>query len=55
MYDGLAKARGDTIQDDVQKVMVCYLGIDIKSIDIIQVFLNSIYLPEIADLVESPV
>ena len=31
----LRKARGDTIQDDINAVMLCHLGIDIKSIDII--------------------
>ena len=52
---GLAEARGDTIQDDINEVMVGHLGIDIKSIDIIQVFLDSTCLFEITYLVKSPV
>ena len=35
--------------------MVSHLGIDVKSIDIIQVFLDSTCLLEIIDLVKSPV
>ena len=35
MYHGLAEARGDTVQDDIDKVMVRHLGIDIESINIV--------------------
>ena len=52
---GLAKARGDTIQNDIDQVLVSHLSIEIKSIDIVQVFLDSISLFEITDLVKSPV
>ena len=38
MCHGLAEARGDTVQDDIDEVVVSYLGIDIESIDIMQVF-----------------
>ena len=53
MCHGLAEARSDTIQDNIDEVMVSHLGIDIESIDIIQVFLDSTCLFEIADLVKS--
>ena len=49
------EARGDTIQDGINEIVVCHLGIDIKSINIILVFLNSTALPEISDLIASPV
>ena len=55
MCHGPAEARGVTIQDDVDQVVVGQLSIDVKSIDIIQVLLDSTCLPEIAELVESPV
>ena len=55
MCHGLAEARCDTVQDDVNEVMVSHLRIDIESIDIIQVFLHSTCLLEITNLVESPV
>ena len=55
MCHGLAEARGATIQDDVDHVVVSHLTIDIKSIDIIQVFLDSTCLFEITYLVKSPV
>ena len=55
MCHGLAEARCDTIQDDVDEVMVHHLSIDIESIDIIQVFLDSTYLLEITNLVKSPI
>lgn len=51
----LAETRDDTIQDDVDDMMVYYLDIDIKSIYIVLVFLNSICLSEITNLVKSPV
>ena len=52
---GLAEARGNTVQNDVDEVMVSYLGVDIASIDIVQLFLHSTCLFEITDLVKSPV
>ena len=55
MYHGLAKARCDTVQDNMYEVMVSHLGIDIESIDIVQVFLHSTSLLEITDLVKIPV
>ena len=55
MCHGLVEARCNTIQDDVNEVMVNHLGIDIESMDIIQVFLDSTCLSEISDLIESPV
>ena len=36
-------------------MVVCYLDIDIESINIVQVFLDSTCLLEITDLIESPV
>ena len=52
---GLAEARGDTVQDEVNEVMVSHLGVDIESIGIVQVFLHSTCLLKIPDLVKSPV
>ena len=43
------------MQDDVDKVMVSHIGIDIASIDIVQVFQDTTGLLEITNLVESPV
>ena len=51
----LAEARGDTWQDDVDQLIVTHFGIDIESIDIVQVFLDSTCLFEITDLVKSPI
>ena len=45
----------DTIQVDVDKVMVSHLGIDIESIDVVRVFLDSTCLLPITDLVETSV
>ena len=55
MCHGLAQARRDTIPDDGDKVVICHLGIDIESIDIVQLFLHSTCLLKITDLVKSPV
>ena len=55
MRHGLAEARGNTIQDDVDQVMVSHLSIYIKSIDIVPVFLHSTCLFEIPDHVKSPI
>ena len=51
-YD-LVEARCDTMQDDIDQVVVSHRGIDIKSIDIVQVFLDSTCLSEITNLVKS--
>ena len=55
MCHGLAEASGDTIQNDIDKVLLSHINIDIKSIDIIQVFLNSTCLTKIIDFIERPV
>ena len=55
MCHGLGEAKRDTVQDDIDEVMVSHLGIDIESIDIIQVFLDSTCLVGIPNLVKSPV
>ena len=55
MRHGLAEAMGDTVYVDVDEVVVGHLGIDIKSIDIVQVLLDSTCLLEITYLVKSPV
>ena len=55
MCHGVVEARCDTVLDDVNEVMVRRLRIDIKSIDIVQVFLNPTSLLEIAELVTRPV
>ena len=53
MCHSLTEASGDTVQDDIDKVMVCHLDIDIESINILQKFLNRTYLPEISDFVKA--
>ena len=55
MCYGLAEARSDTVQDDVDQMMIRQLDIDIESIDIVQVFLHSTCLLEIPDFIKSPV
>ena len=55
MCRGQVEARGHTIQDYVDEMVICYLGIDIESIDIVQVFLYSTCLFEITDPVTSSV
>ena len=52
---GLVEARGDTIPNDIDSLMVTYRGIDIKSINIVQVFLYSTCLFEITNLIKCPV
>ena len=52
---GLVLARGHTVQDDVDKVIVCHLDIDIVSIDIVQEFLGSICFFEIFELINHSV
>ena len=49
MCNGQAEARGDTVQDDGDEVIVSHLGIDIESIHIVHIFLHSTCLLEIAD------
>ena len=55
MCHRLVEASSNTVQDDIDQVMVSHLGIDIKSINIIAVVLDSTCLFEITDLVKSPV
>ena len=55
MRQGLAVASGDTVEDDVDEVVVGHLGIDIESINIVQVIRHSSCLLKIADLLKSPV
>ena len=49
----LGEVRRNTVQDKVNEVVICYLGIDIESINIVQVFLNSTCLFKITNLIES--
>ena len=51
----LEESKTDTVQYNVDDVIVSYLGIDIAYIDIVQVFLDSTSFLEITDFVESPV
>ena len=51
---GLAKARNDALWNDVDQVVVSYLAIEIKAIDIASVFLDSTCVLEIPDFVKSP-
>ena len=55
VHHGLVEARSDIVQDDIDLMVVCYLGIEIESIDIVQVFLHYTCLFEITNLVKSPV
>ena len=55
MCHGQVMSSSDTIQVDVDKVMVSHLGIDIESIYIIHVFLDGTCLFEITYLIKSPV
>ena len=52
---GLEEARSNTVQDDVDLLIGSYLGIDIESINIVHVFLDSTCLLEITNPVRSPV
>ena len=47
----LGQARADTVQNDIDQVVVCHLGIDIKSVNIVQVLLDSTCLFEISYLI----
>ena len=51
---GLVEARGVTVSDDVDQVLVGHLSIDIKSIDIFLVFLYNTRLLGITYLVKRP-
>ena len=51
----LAEARGDTLQEDVDWVVVSHLGTDIESSNILQVLLDSTGLLDIPNLIKSPV
>ena len=53
MHHSLPEAKCDTVQDDIDKVIARHRGIDMESIDIVQVFLDSTCLLEITDLIES--
>ena len=46
--------RGDTVQD-VDKVMVSHLGMDIESMNMIEVVLDSTCLLKITDVVKCPI
>ena len=54
MCHDLAEARGDTVQDVVDETIVSHLSVDIESIDIVQLFLDSTCLFEITYLVKRP-
>ena len=53
MRHGLAEARGNTVSDDVDQLVVRHLGIDIQSINILQEFMDSTCLFQITVLVKS--
>ena len=55
MYHGLADVRSDCISDGIDEVVVAYLSIAIESVNIVHVFLDTICLFDIPDLVQSPV
>ena len=55
MCYSMAEAMGNTVQDDIDQVIVSHLGIDIKFIDIVEVFLDSPCLFEITELIKRPV
>ena len=49
------EARDNTMQDNINEMVGYHLGIDIESIDIVQILLDNTCLPEITDLLEGPV
>ena len=49
----LLDTRSDTIPENVNKVLIYYLSINVESTDIVYILLNSTYLPEITNLVTS--
>ena len=53
MYHGLAEASGNSVQDGIDEVIVRHLGIDIKSIHIVQVFSDIRCLFVIANFTKS--
>ena len=55
MCHGLAEATNDAVQNHVDLMVVCHVGINIKSIDIVQVFLDSTCLLDVTDFIKSPV
>ena len=55
MFTGLVEGRSDTVQDDVEKVVVCHLVIDIPYLHIIQLSLHRTCQSEITDLVKNPI
>ena len=52
---GLAEERRDSVQDNINELIVYHFGIHNEFINIVQVFLNSTYLFEIINLVKSPI
>ena len=50
---GLAEAKGNSIQDDIDQMFVTHLGIDSQSMNIVQVFLDSAYFFDIPNLVKA--
>ena len=55
MCHSLAETRGYTVQNNIDQVTHSHLAIDIKFIDIVQVFLDIISLFEITNPIKSPV
>ena len=55
MCHGLKEARGDTVQHNVDAIIISHHGMGIESIDVVQVFVDSTCLFEMTDLVKSPV
>ena len=55
MYYSLAKARGDTVQQDIAEMVVGHLGTDIESIHMFRVFFVNTSLYEIANVIKHPV
>ena len=53
MTHDLEEAESDTVQENIDKVVVCDLGIDIESTNIIHTFWCSTCQSEVPDLVKS--
>ena len=54
VWHSLTETTGDILPDHVDKVMVCHHGMDIESINIIQVLFNCTCLLEMTNVVKSP-
>ena len=55
MCYSLVELRSNTVQHDIDNVVICYLGIDIESVNIIYILLCSTCLARISNLIRRPI